>query len=295
MSSALLLILLFVQIFGASRVHADVKQDGELSAVQPAVYTEKMGSFPDLRQSDLKADFPEKWEQYCTPVAVSNSLMWLASHGFSNLVSDSGGQRTDPIRLAKLLSSAPYMDTAGAERGTRVDKQVFGLKKYLNERGYSTAQLWIKGFDKSKSGYGQDEPGPEIILDDSKPDLNWLKRGIVGDGVAWVSIVRYYLDPSIPALRPDKTHIMALVGYGVNHLGEEDPDVLIFRDPFPQFGKQQHNTFLRFEKVDPENALWKSSIVRAPEHYKVAGKVVVDGATRFFLLRDALVLEMNPE
>ena len=65
--------------------------------------TEKTYSIPDLTQTDKRANFPGGGSQYCCLVAIANSLMWLDSNGFADLVQNAGGPFDDEVGLVKLL------------------------------------------------------------------------------------------------------------------------------------------------------------------------------------------------
>ena len=45
----------------------------------------KASQVPDFLQTDREAGFARSGSQFCAPTAVSNSLMWLADHGYEDL------------------------------------------------------------------------------------------------------------------------------------------------------------------------------------------------------------------
>jgi len=71
----------------------------------PPFYTEKIFAVPDLIQTDKRANFPGGGTEYCCLVAIGNSLMWLSSNGFPNLVKKTGTPFDDEVALVKLLGS----------------------------------------------------------------------------------------------------------------------------------------------------------------------------------------------
>ena len=124
-----MLLILWIGLFHVSvTVLADTSE-------QPVFYTENIESIPDLMQTDKKADFPGGGSQYCCLVAISNSLMWLNSNGFPNLVETSENPFDDQVKLTKLLGSHSYMDT-NLEEGTGTINIMRCLKKYIHDRGY---------------------------------------------------------------------------------------------------------------------------------------------------------------
>src|SRR6266446_4771239 len=52
---------------------------------QPSAYRAKVQNTPRFLQTDRDAGFENAGDQYCAPTAVSNSLMWLANHGYRKL------------------------------------------------------------------------------------------------------------------------------------------------------------------------------------------------------------------
>src|SRR6202034_2187503 len=118
-------------------------------------YLDKVSSTPDLTQTDPRGQFAENGTNYCAPVAVSNSFVWLSDHGYPKLLPDSGknispaNKQTEllnrQIALAKILSSPEFMNTK-ADEGTYVDNVLLGIKKYVQKQGYAIKQLSYQGF-----------------------------------------------------------------------------------------------------------------------------------------------------
>ena len=53
---------------------------------QPAAYLDKVYSTPDLTQTDPRGSFADGGENFCAPVAVSNSFVWLSNNGYPKLL-----------------------------------------------------------------------------------------------------------------------------------------------------------------------------------------------------------------
>ncbi len=77
---------------------------------QPAFYTEKINSIPDLTQTDKRANFPGDGRQYCCLVAIANSFMWLDSNGFENLVRNTG-KAGDTYDCMKISLNRLFLDS----------------------------------------------------------------------------------------------------------------------------------------------------------------------------------------
>ena len=79
-------------------------------------YLDKVWTTPDYCQSDpAYGGFPDDegvlhGNVFCGPTAGSNSLMWLADHGFPNLASDSGDRKRDQHDLIAAIAQPAYMN-----------------------------------------------------------------------------------------------------------------------------------------------------------------------------------------
>src|SRR5947209_6039965 len=76
---------------------------------ESSVHTEKVAGTPHFYQGDLLAGFPGDGRNYCCPVAVSDSFVYLASHGFPKLLPAGVAGAADPaeaqIALIRKLAS----------------------------------------------------------------------------------------------------------------------------------------------------------------------------------------------
>jgi hypothetical protein len=57
------------------------------------------------------AGFENSGDEYCAPTAVSNSLMWLANHGYRNLKPNATSDKTAQIRMIKQPAASDLMNT----------------------------------------------------------------------------------------------------------------------------------------------------------------------------------------
>jgi carboxyl-terminal processing protease len=202
---------------------------------QPPFYTEKINSIPDLTQTDAEANFPASGKEFCLHSAVTNSLMWLDSNGFPNLVDNTGDSFAGQVKLAKLLSSKTYMDT-DPEEGTGTSGLIRGLKKYIADRGYEIESLQYQGW----------RPLDEDVVNVSAgliPNLDWMKRGIIGSGCVWLNIGWYKYDASSNKYERIAGHWVTFVGYGKDQNDNLDPNILILHDPSPRAGKTFANEY----------------------------------------------------
>jgi len=252
---------------------------------QPAYYTEKIDSIPDLMQTDKRANFPGGGTQYCSLVAVSNSLMWFDSNGFPDLVQNSGELLTDQIKLVKLLASKSYMNTS-LEYGTGTTKLVRGVRKYIQERGYEIAQLEYQGWRKHPE---------EIRTRFPVPQLNWIKQGILGNGSIWLNVGWYKYNPSKDEYTRIAGHWVTLVGYGKDGNGQANPEILILHDPSPRTGKGFSNEYATVSRIRSGTLVgeWVGLPRSAAGYYKLTGGMHIKRGADFAILDGAVVLKLK--
>ena len=82
--------------------------------------TEFANQIPDFTQTDIRGSYYGNGQQFCAPVAVSNSIMWLADR--------SNGQ----IELIKKLASSSYMNTS-LQNGTGTTGVLNGVDRIAHE------------------------------------------------------------------------------------------------------------------------------------------------------------------
>ena len=143
----------------------------------PLYYTDLIYSIPDLTQTDQRADFPGGGSQFCCLVAISNSLMWLDSNGFQNLIENSEDPFESQVKLVKLLASNQYMDTNLIE-GTGTTNLMHGIKKYVQDHGYEIMHLGYEGWRKHPQ---------EMKTLFPIPRLSWIKHSILDGGSVWLN------------------------------------------------------------------------------------------------------------
>ena len=95
---------------------------------------------PDFTQTNVTGAASGNGQQYCAPVAVSNSLIWL------------NGNHGDQLQLVHRLASKPFMNTS-LKNGTGVSGVTRGVAKISKElfRGYK--RLEYEGWKKHPKQY----------------------------------------------------------------------------------------------------------------------------------------------
>ncbi len=217
---------------------------------QPAAYLDKVSSTPDFTQTNARGHFPEGGKNYCAPVAVSNSFVWLAKHGYPKLLpalpltgnTQQDDRLTDQqIAMIDILSNREYMDTR-AEEGTEVSNVLRGIKRYILEHGYSIKTLNYQGFRLTN---------PEFESSSRYPRLASIKQGIAANksGV-WLNIGWYKCNPQNFAYMRQGGHWVSLVGYGVDAQNQKADDIFIVHNPSQLAGLTFHNDFIKLVRID---------------------------------------------
>lgn len=192
-----------------------------VSAAYPPVYTGKLRGTPDLCQADKAARLPRGGKGFCAPVAVSNSLVWLARNGYPDLLPKNANRRMTQPQLAALLGKPGYMDTSG-DLGTSPTDLLTGVSRFLGERGYVYEYLAYQGWREHPAAMSGKSETPEI---------DWIKDGLVGDSAVWLNVGWYAYDPMTEIYERVGGHWVTLVGYGVDRKGQANPEILIIHDP----------------------------------------------------------------
>lgn len=256
-----------------------VVKDSEL------IFIEKIWTIPDYTQTDpAYGGLPGSGMEYCAPVSVSNSLMWLSDNGFPNLTPRSNDRKRDQFEVARLLGSPTYMDTklTDERRGTGPNGLCRGLKRYILDRGYIYKRLETQGWRYVDVEF---RTGVDV------PDLEWVKRGIKGYGSVFLNIGLYTYNPVTDEYTRVGGHWITLVGYG--HDGKSpNPDYLIAHDPSPPTFRNEYILPVRINSGTLKGTY--SGLPRnAAGLYKMTGMVISPKAD-LGILDVAVILEMQP-
>jgi hypothetical protein len=166
-------------------------------------------------------------EDYCGPTSASDYMLYLAAHGYPNLnLLDIADVELSQTALVERLASEKYMNT-GTEpprTGTSPSRFLYGLRKYLTERGYSYRHFQYAGLSPLANRIGKAYLGKTI-------DLNWLKRAIADPhGAAWLAIGWYSRGKTPGQWLRRGGHWVAVVGYGSDGSGN-DPHRFLLDNP----------------------------------------------------------------
>ena len=217
---------------------------------------------PDMTQTQIRGRVHNHGSEYCGPVAVANSLSWLA------------GEPQGQARLAKQLASRAYMDT-NIWKGTTTANLLNGVRAIAIDLfgGYSSLEYqgWKRHPDEFDTGV-------------KTPDLNWIKAGVARDAAVWLNVGWYQYDRGQNIYHRVGGHWVTLAGY--------DRDILIIHDPAPRAGQEFANEFVHTSVIETGMLADRvSGTVRPASGYLLLGKgmhikpvadvAIVDGAVRF--------------
>jgi len=196
---------------------------------------------PDLCQTDPDGQFPGNGGTLCGPVAVANSLMCLANHGFPRLRSPGATDKDAQIAMVHLLAAAGAMNTV-ERKGTSPTRLMAGIDKLVNDAGYQVVRLEQQGWRGGTRRFP--------ALNDT-PSLDWIKAGLsTPGGAVWLNVGWYRTPAGTNEYHRFAGHWVTIVGYGKDRDGHEDPLVIAVHDPAPRTGMAPATQWVRLEPLD---------------------------------------------
>jgi hypothetical protein len=178
---------------------------------------QKAAETPHFWQLDPRGEFLNGGRDYCGPVAVSDSLVYLGRHGFPELLPASRGEQAQ-IDMINLLASPHYLGT-DPNMGTGIGSVLRGIEKYVVSRGYQCSTMEYEGWSR------MDQHEEEFVMAD-KPDLNWMRKGVLDPhGVVWLA-VGWYNQTGNGQWKRTGGHWVPLVGFDA-----KNPNALLIHNP----------------------------------------------------------------
>lgn len=200
---------------------------GIASAEMPLVL-DLSAETPDFCQTDPSGKFAGKGADFCGPVSVSNSLVYLSKRGFPKLQPDAANGHAAQIALIQRLASPDFMDTFD-RKGTSPPRLMAGVQKLVEEAGYQVVRLEQQGWKEATKQYPRQA---EV------PSLTWMKAALATPGGAvWLNVGWYKADAATNDYVRFGGHWVTLVGYGKDAAGNDDPRTVLIHDPAPRTGK----------------------------------------------------------
>jgi len=186
-----------------------------------------ISQIPDLLQTHPLGDFLKGGRNYCAPVAVANSLSWLA-----------GKKSVDnQIHLAGRLANARYMNSA--ENGTTPAALLNGVDTFFKDNRQPIKKLGFQGWRSVPAKYRG--------VSSNKVDLNWLADGISDSSTVWLNVGWYRKTGKAGEYQRVGGHWVTLVGYELNN-PRGAKNRLIVHDPAPRSGHEFANEFISVER-----------------------------------------------
>lgn len=239
---------------------------------------------PDLTQTDPDLHVPGGGNSYCGPVAISNSVMWLAAHGYPKLAPAGATPHEQQLQLVRELGSRHYMATSPYS-GTGAFGILPGLERYVKDKGYRVKRLQYEGWRGHALAYD---------VGVRKPDLRWIAAGLRPGGAAWINVGWYKPGPGGQAYHRHGGHWLTVVDAGHDEHGAPDPSVLVLHDPAPYAGTKFENTYVRAEPLDHGWLIDGKNALPAKGYYKIGGGMHIKRAGDDAILDGAIVLELAP-
>jgi len=200
------LAFLLSLIFAAKTFAADPTTQ---PAPIPDTYIAKVALTPHFYQRNPRWDLRTAGENYCVPTATSNALIYFAENGFPNLLPDPDDKELAQIELIRTLASDQFMAT-NPNTGTSPSLFLFGLRKYVEKRGYKCARLEYAGWRRLRA----DQRSTQVA---NEPDFNWLKAAIANPNGAAILEIGHYVHGKTPnEWKRISGHAMLAIGYGTD-------------------------------------------------------------------------------
>lgn len=189
---------------------------------------------PDFTQTNVTASNTGNGQQYCAPVAVSNSIVWLAN------------SKNEQIHFITKLASKKYMNTS-LKNGTGTTGVLRGVEKISKELFGGYKVLEYEGWRKHPESYSN---GIKV------PRIKRIESIISRRSAAWINVGWYKYNSKKKEYRRIGGHWVTLVGSKGNRL--------IFDDPAPRAGREFSNEVVEYEKISDGMLVGKKSGLPTP-------------------------------
>lgn len=250
-------------------------------------YLTKMSETPDLMQTLKQARFLGGGKMFCAPVATSNALMWLGTHGYPKLLPKSqGNQAIAQIQMVHLLASREMMNTS-ERSGTGPRRLMHGIKQYVESCEYRCAKLLHQGWRAVPKEYRHERQAP---------DLKWMKSEFANDrsAVLW-NIGWYQAGKQEGEYERLGGHWVTLVGYQSDKRHSSTGDVFILHDPASRAGETLSHERVFLKKLKSGNFVGQRADLpqSAQGYYLLGGDFHIKSTADYAILDGVIVLELS--
>jgi hypothetical protein len=185
----------------------------------PPCFTDKVASTPHFFQRDPRWNLTVAGEYFCVPTAVSNSMVYFATHGYDRLLPEQDDPELAQIEIIRKLASEKYMNT-NPDTGTGPSGALTGIRRYVEEHGYNCRLLQYAGWRPLKHSLRYEAVG-------TQPNLDWIKSAVANpNGAAWLQIGYFNHADSPNQWKLMGGHCMAVIGYGTDGT-RNDPNLFL--------------------------------------------------------------------
>jgi hypothetical protein len=227
------MLLRLIVVCGVLLVGGRVVADSVTSFKDAAA---KSAGAPDFCQADKEGRFYNGGRKFCGPVAMSNSLMWLAQNGYPRLIDGKEPEKGTQIELIRILGSPAYMGTEGRD-GTGAQRLMRGAEKYVAERGQRFAAFEYRGWSTVPK---QQKPT------DDRPTLEWVAEALASPrGGACVNVGWYTHDAAADTYTRRGGHWMTATAAGA----DGDRPTIDLHDPASRSGKGKVTHHARLKRL----------------------------------------------
>ncbi|MEO6054642.1 MAG: hypothetical protein ABIP97_11570 [Chthoniobacterales bacterium] len=245
--------------------------------ITPLHAADKASATPNLCQTDPDGKFAGDGSQFCAPVSVSNSFIWLSQNGYPALDPSGRGDKSAQLEMVRTLSSEDYLNTSTGN-GTNPKKVLNGVTTYLTEFGLHAASLKYEGWREV----------PQEFLAGEYPDLSQIKNAIAKPGgIVWLNIGWYHLEGS---------QYIRHGGHWVTLVGMEADNALLIHNPAPKASREGDTVYAK-RIEDGTLASGKETVTGLPRvakgYYQITGALPM-GTTTIAILDGAIILQMPP-
>ncbi len=211
------------------------------SADDPRPSMDLSGKIPDFCQTDPAGKFPDKGGDFCAPVSVSNSFLYLSKSGYPKLRPAAATDKDAQIKLIHRLASKDFMDTIEKD-GTSPPRLMAGVQRSVGDAGYEIVRLEQQGWKESTKTF----PRTAEV-----PSLEWMKTGLSAPrGAVWLNVGWYAANAETKEFQRKGGHWVTLVGYGKDRSGKDDPLTLQIHDPAPRTGMKPLTQWIKLSSLD---------------------------------------------
>lgn len=179
--------------------------------------TKFINEIPDFTQTHF---FGSDGDQYCAPVAASNSLVWLSNN------------KQDQVKMIEKLASKSHMDTR-PDSGTNVTRFIRGVTLVSRE-------LFGNNFSIEYQGW---RPYADGRYSSTKiPDMNWIATSVSKNSAVWLNVGWY-------KTIKNTNEYLRIGGHWVTVVGSLD-DSLVIHDPSPRSGQHFSNNTVKYKPLN---------------------------------------------